>query len=249
MATLVVALKLKFWYNKNMRTIVAIGGGSIKDKTTLKIDEYIANLAKARAGEKRAYGLFIGTASHDCMPAFNSFRKTYTSVFDIKADCLLTVTVNTPKEKIDEKFSKADFIYVGGGDTLYMLEKWKEYDLLNKIFEAYKNGVIVCGLSAGAVCWFEKMYTDSDILNGKGSDYKIYDGVGLLKGTFSPHYNLRKNDFDKTIIENNIPYAYAVCDDSAVVFRNEEYLESISSGGDSFKIINENGTLNYIKLN
>ncbi|HBK01693.1 MAG TPA: hypothetical protein DDY77_01500, partial [Clostridiales bacterium] len=58
------------------RYIIAFGGGELKEKTTLKMDEYIANLAKKHAGDKRARGLFIGTASHDSMPYFNSFRKT-----------------------------------------------------------------------------------------------------------------------------------------------------------------------------
>ena len=65
------------------KILIAIGGGEIKNKTTLKIDNYIANLAKARAGEKRATALFVGTASHDSMPYFNSFRKTFTSNFDL----------------------------------------------------------------------------------------------------------------------------------------------------------------------
>ena len=58
------------------KIIIAIGGGSLKEKTTAKIDAYIASLAKKRAGERRAVGLFIGTASHDSMPYFNTFRKT-----------------------------------------------------------------------------------------------------------------------------------------------------------------------------
>ena len=57
------------------KRIIAIGGGEIKSKTTLEIDRYVANLAKIHAGEKRANALFIGTASHDSMPYFNSFRK------------------------------------------------------------------------------------------------------------------------------------------------------------------------------
>ena len=73
------------------KTLICIGGGELKSKETLKIDGYIAQKAKLRAGERRAYGLFIPTASHDSMPYFNSFRKTYTSVFDIKADVALTV--------------------------------------------------------------------------------------------------------------------------------------------------------------
>ncbi len=219
-----------------MKTIIAIGGGSIKDKTTYNIDEYIATLAKKRAGDKRAYGLFIGTASHDCMPAFNSFRKTFTSVHDIKADCLLTVNVETSLEKMDEKFSKADFIYVGGGDTLYMLDVWENKGVTKRILEAYNRGVIICGLSAGAICWFENMYTDSEILNGNSKDYKFYKGLGLLKGTCSPHYNIRKTDFDLAVLNNKISSSYAIEDNSAIVFENGEYKCSINSGGMAYNV-------------
>ena len=60
-----------------MKRIIAVGGGELKAKTTLEIDKYVSALAKARAGEKRAYALFLGTASHDSLPYFNSFRKIY----------------------------------------------------------------------------------------------------------------------------------------------------------------------------
>lgn len=224
-----------------MKTIIAIGGGSIKDKTTYKIDEYIATLAKRRAGEKRAYGLFIGTASHDCMPAFNSFRKTFTSVHDIKADCLLTINVETSFEKMDEKFSKADFIYVGGGDTLFMLDTWEKRQVLPRILDAYERGVIICGLSAGAVCWFENMYTDSEILNGTSGEYKFYKGLGLLKGTCSPHYNIRKSDFDLAVKNNKVLSSYAIEDDACLVFEDGEFVKSISSGGKAYKVYFDNG--------
>ena len=48
-----------------MKRIIAIGGGELRERTTIKIDEYIAKLAKERAGENRANSLFIPTASHD----------------------------------------------------------------------------------------------------------------------------------------------------------------------------------------
>lgn len=104
------------------KTLICIGGGELKNKETLGIDGYIAQKAKQRSGDKRAYGLFIPTASHDSMPYFNSFRKTYTSVYDIKADVALTVYGEMSFEKIQDKFLKADFLYVGGGDTVFMLE-------------------------------------------------------------------------------------------------------------------------------
>ncbi len=225
-----------------MKRIIAIGGGSLKEKTTIEIDKYIANLAKERANGKRAYGLFIGTASHDFMPAFNSFRKTYTSVFDIKVDVVLTINTQMNEEKINEKFSKADFIYIGGGDTLFMLDKWQKDGLLNKIIDAYNRGVIIAGRSAGAVCWFETMYTDSEILNNTG-EYSICKGLGFLKGVCSPHYNIRKNDLQKAIIDNNIDKVYAIEDDSALEFIDGKFIKSISSGGSSYLITNDFGTL------
>ncbi len=231
-----------------MKTIVCIGGGSIKEKTTLKIDEYIANLAKLRAGEKRAYGLFIGTASHDFMPQFNSFRKIYTSNFDIKADCLLTVNMDTPIEKINDKFSKADLIYVGGGDTVFMLEKWREKGIIEKIIDAYNRGVIICGLSAGAICWFENMYTDSYITRGESQEYAYYKGLGLLKGLACPHYNLRKRDFDDSLKTVEFSSIYAIEDNSAIVFVDGKQVESLSSGGKAYKINIENGKINHIEL-
>ena len=157
------------------RTLICIGGGELKSKETLKIDEYIANKARERAAGKRPYGLFIPTASHDSMPYFNSFRKTYTSVFDIKADVALTVYGEMSAEKLRDKFEKADFLYVGGGDTVFMLEHWKKSGMLDLIKEAYERGVIVCGLSAGAICWFEEMYTDSPVVR-QDESYAIFPG-------------------------------------------------------------------------
>lgn len=231
-----------------MKRIIALGGGDMRQKTTLKIDEYVATLAKERAGDKRAYGLYIGTASHDFMPAFNTFRKTYTSVFDIKADCLLLENVITPDEKIDEKLQKADFIYVGGGDTLYMLKKWKERGLVEKILNAYERGVILVGRSAGAVCWFEDMYTDSEILQGVSNEYKLYKGLGVLKGCFSPHFNLRENDFSSALIGANIDSAYGVEDDSAIEFIDGVFTKSLSSGGNSYLLTVKNGNIHKEKL-
>ncbi len=225
-----------------MKRIIAIGGGSLKEKTTIEIDKYIANLAKERANGKRAYGLYIGTASHDFMPAFNSFRKTYTSVFDIKVDVVLTINTKMDEEKINEKFLKADFIYIGGGDTLFMLDRWQKDRLLCKILDAYNRGVIIAGRSAGAVCWFETMYTDSQFVNSN-DEYSICKGLSILKGVCSPHYNIRKNDLQRAIIDNNLSEVLAIEDDSALEFIDGTLVKSISSGGNSYKITNNLGIL------
>lgn len=212
-----------------MKRIIALGGGELKSKTTLKIDEYIARLAKERAGEKRAYGLFLGTASHDSLPYFNSFRKIYTSVFDVKADVALTVYGEMNYAHIAEKFEKADFIYVGGGDTLFMLQNWKEKGILPLLLSAYERGVILAGVSAGAICWFEDMYTDSEIMRG-GTEYRFEKGLGLLGGLMTPHYNERAADFDENFRTSPFKSAYAAEDNCALEFIDGAFSRRLGDG-------------------
>ncbi len=225
------------------KIIIAIGGGEIRNKTTLEIDRYVAELAKQRAGEKRANALFIGTASHDSMPYFNSFRKTYTSVFDIKAEVALMVYGEMDVQKIAGKIKNADAIYIGGGDTLFMLEKWKELGVDKLILDAYNQGKIICGLSAGAICWFKTMYTDSEMMSGKSNEYAIRSGLGVLDGAFCPHFNEREQDFIPAMLKNDIKNAYAVENDCAIEFVNGEFAKSISAGGKAYYITNDGGII------
>ena len=225
------------------KRIIAIGGGEIRNKTTLKIDEYVANLAKIHAGDKRANALFIGTASHDSMPYFNSFRKTYTSVFDIKAEVALIVYGEMDSERIKNKIDMADCIYIGGGDTIFMLEKWRETGLDKLILDAYENGKIICGLSAGAICWFKDMYTDYEIMRGVSSDYVLRKGLNVLDGTMCPHFNERETDFALAMQKNNIKSAYCVENDCAIEFVNGVYTKTISAGGKAYILKNQDGEI------
>lgn len=223
------------------KTIIAIGGGEIKNKETLGIDEYIATRAKERAGDRRACGLFIPTASHDFMPYYNSFHKTYTGVFDIKTDVILSVFKELDMEKTREKFLKADFLYVGGGDTVFMIDHWRKSGILSLIEDAYDRGVIICGLSAGAICWFKTMYTDSAV-NETGEKYALFPGLNWIEGAISPHYNQRIVDFDKILCYNNL-CAYGIEDKSALEFSDGKLVKSISCGGNAYYITAENGQL------
>lgn len=230
------------------KRIIAVGGGEIKNKTTLKIDEYVAALAKEHAGEKRANALFIGTASHDSMPYFNNFRKTYTSVFDIKAEVALIVYGEMNMEKIAAKIAAADCIYVGGGDTVFMLDHWEKTGLTELILGAYEKGKIICGLSAGAICWFSDMYTDYEMLRGESSEYVMKKGLGVLNGAMCPHFNEREADFTAAMINNAIPEAYCVENDAAIVFVNGKPTLSLSSGGNSYILKNKEGKIFKEKL-
>lgn len=208
-----------------MSRVICIGGGEIKNRETLAIDEYIAAEAKKSAGERRACGLFIPTASHDCMPYYNTFHKVYTGIFDIKTDVALTVGREFDREKMAAKFARADFIYVGGGNTVYMLEQWRETGLTELIRAAFERGVLIAGLSAGAICWFEDMYSDSVV---KG-EYAMYSGLGWIKGKISPHYNERTLDFDEMVLYNRFR-AWGIENNAALEFSDGEPVRTLGSG-------------------
>lgn len=239
------------------RTIISIGGGELRERTTLKIDEYIAGRAKARAGIRRANALFLPTASHDFMPYYNTFHKVYTGVFDIKTDVALCVFKDADLARMREKFEKADMIYAGGGDTVFMIEQWKKTGLLPLIREAYERGVVICGLSAGGICWFSDMYTDSATAAGlagtvaavsaaaaseNAEKYSMFPGLGWIKRKISPHYGARMVDFDKILCYNN-GTAYGLEDNSAILIENETVRGAISSGGTAWKIESADGEL------
>ena len=130
---------------------------------------------------------------------------------------------------------------VTGGDTVYMMQRWKETGLLPLIADAYERGVILCGLSAGAICWFSDIYTDS-AARGNEDKYSMYSGLGWIKGKISPHYGARMVDFDKILCYNNY-CAYGLEDDSAIVIRNGSVAGALTSGGTAWKIVSENGAL------
>ena len=229
------------------KRIIAIGGGELKERTTLAIDEYIANLAKQRAGDRRANALFIPTASRDCMPYYNTFHKVYTGVFDIKTDVALSVYKEVDLDKMRAKFEKADMIYVGGGDTVFMIEQWKRTGMLPLIEDAYNRGVILAGLSAGAICWFSDIYTDSLKSDDGTPKYGMFSGLGWISDIISPHYGARMLDFDK-IVCYNYTRALGIEDNAALVFEDGEIVKTVSSGGNAYRIINESGTITKEKI-
>lgn len=230
-----------------MRRIIAIGGGELRERTTLAIDEYIANLAKERAGERRANALFIPTASHDFMPYYNTFHKVYTGVFNIKTDVALTIFKEVDLEKLKGKFEKADMIYVGGGDTVFMIDSWKQSGMLPLLKDAYERGVIIAGLSAGAICWFTDMYTDSEKALGEGEKYAMFKGLGWVDGTISPHYGARMLDFDKIVCYNNFR-ALGLEDNSALVIEEGQVVKSLTSGGKAWLLESEQGQIKKTEL-
>ena len=85
---------------------------------------------------------------------FQTMKKIYGEKFgcncrDLKSDELENI------EKVKEKIAWADIIYEGGGDTEIMINLWKDNGFDRILYDAWNNGKVMCGISAGAVCWFK----------------------------------------------------------------------------------------------
>ena len=104
-------------------------------------------------------------------------------------DCRLLKSNELSNKKLVKKLVNwSDIIFEGGGNTLDMIELWKEtgFDLILK--QAWVDGKVMCGVSAGANCWFEKCSSDS--LKIKYGDNQPLIGIeclGFIKGLFVPH--------------------------------------------------------------
>ena len=82
----------------------------------------------------------------------------------------------------------ADIIYEGGGNTLDMIELWKNTGFDKILYNAWNEGKVLCGLSAGADCWFEACSSDSlQIKFGPDQPLISMDCLGFLEGFFVPH--------------------------------------------------------------
>jgi len=162
------------------KNIVAIGGGGFgRSLGSLEIEKYIISLIS----KKRPKICFIPTASGDSSLYKLNFYRAFS-----KLDCITShIDFFSRTENLEEKVLTQDIIYVGGGNTKSMLAVWKEWNLHNIVQNAYEKGIVMSGVSAGAICWFEKGITDSfaETLN-------TIDCLGLVEGISCPHFDEEK---------------------------------------------------------
>lgn len=190
------------------RHIVAMGGGGLGGSESL-LDSYVLGLTDA--GRPRV--AFLGTASGDD-PAYEAqFYRAFTA-----RDCRPSVVRLFDRDIADLRsfVLDQDVICVGGGSTANLLAVWRVHGLDAVFREAWESGIILCGTSAGANCWFEGSTTDSFLL---GNADPLADGLGLLAGSFCPHYGsepARAPRFSELIGSGRLPSGYA-CDDGAAL--------------------------------
>ena len=220
--------------------IIAIGGGGFgRNPNHRKIEKYILELT----GKEKPNVVFFPTASAENQAYIIQFYKCFT-----KMSCEpshVTFFQRTPR--LDSIINKADVIYVGGGNTKSMLAVWQEWKLDKLLLKAYNNGKILCGVSAGAICWFEQGITDS-----WASNLNVMDCLGFLPEMACPHYQEEKErrpDVHKMLKQGKCGPGWAIDGGAAIHFKNGKYYKSIQFYSDSYVhyVSIKNGVVNEDK--
>lgn len=183
---------------QSQRNIVAIGGGQVfvpcRPPQTLAIDEHIVALAKANLaliGESRKPRiLFVPTASGDDLGYCNAIYTLFELRLGCSFDHLRILAENLTNDVIRARIDWADIIYVGGGNTYRMIRAWRRRGIDQLLKNAYDAGTVMCGLSAGAICWFDAGISDSRKKPGR-KDWQpiLVKGLGLIPAACCPHYD------------------------------------------------------------
>jgi peptidase E len=124
-----------------------------------------------------------------------------------------------------------DVIFVGGGSVANMMAVWRVHELDRILRQAWAAGIVMTGVSAGAICWFDGGTTDSfgPVLRGFG------DGLGFLSGSYCPHYSsepTRRPTFHRLVGDGTLAAGIACDDGTGAHFVGTEFAEIVADRPD-----------------
>lgn len=225
---------------KAVPKIVAIGGGEIRELETVAIDKRIVELT----GKTRPKALFIPTASSDASGYIDTFEKVYGEHLGCQTRTLTLIQNPPPFDEMSALVLDSDLVYVGGGNTYKMMKLWRRLGLDAVLAEAASRGVVLSGLSAGAICWFKYGHSDSRSFSSNAEwAYIRVRGLGFINAVYCPHYHVEKREtsFSQTIAKRGgIGIA---CDNNAaleIVGKHYRILTS-TSNGTAYKLFKQDG--------
>jgi dipeptidase E len=202
-------------------TIVPFGGLRPTPGKTHPIVNYLLDLV----GKPRARVCFVPTATGDSPATLVAMYSRFPAARAERTHLeLFSRTVKDTRSMLLAQ----DIIYVGGGNTVNLLAVWRAHGVDKVMREAWENGVILTGGSAGSLCWYECGTTDSFDLYELA---RLDDGLGFLPGSHCPHYDgePQRRPFYHSLIANGLPQGIAIDDDAAVRYDAVAVAEVVSA--------------------
>jgi len=204
-----------------MQKIFVMGGGGFAmEPENLLLDRYMLSLT----GKERPRVCFVGTASGDAQSYLDKFYDSYKT---LECEPVHLSLFKPPKQSLESFVMNQDLIHVGGGNTKNLICLWKEWNLDKIILQASRNGVVLSGMSAGMLCWFEDVITDSF-----GDELTRMNGLGILPGSACPHYDgeaLRRPTYLDLIRKGTVQGGLALDDGAGALFIGGKLDSCVSS--------------------
>jgi peptidase E len=196
-----------------------MGGGGFMMDAESPLDGFLLSLSPAA----RPLVCFVPTPAGDRDAVIAAFFETFARR-DCEPSCLrLWGTPDGPADLLADQ----DVIYVSGGNTANALALWRLHGVDDALRAAWERGAVLGGVSAGANCWFEASVTDS--FGPRLAPLR--DGVGILPGSFCPHYDgdeLRRPTYT-ALVADGFPPGHAADDGAALHFAGTELVEVVAS--------------------
>jgi dipeptidase E len=211
-------------------SIVAIGGATTP-VAVARLDDYLLEVA----GAADPTVCLLATATGDHPDRLAALYRRFASKARVRH---LELFPHPHVEDLASCLQGVEVIYVDGGSTANLLALWRLHRLDGLLRQAYGTGALLCGTSAGAICWFEHYVTDSF---GPEHLRSRTDGLGLLQGTACTHYvasDARRRPAVHRAVRNGHPAALGIDDDAAVRFKGGRLAEvvAVRDGATAYRV-------------
>ena len=204
--------------------IVALGGGGFSmERDCSLLDDYVLSLIE----RPRPRVCFLPTASGDADHYVVRFYRRFSATCEASHVSLFRRDqgVGGVETELAAHLLAQDLIYVGGGNVVSMLGAWQAHDLDEVLRRAWLRGVVLCGPSAGSLCWF------SEALSAFHGPPRAVRGLGLLPFSNCVHYDAepeRRTQYHR-FVADGMPGGFAVEDGVALHFRRTRLRRVVSS--------------------
>jgi peptidase E len=204
--------------------IVALGGGGFSmEREGSVLDDYVLSLT----GTTRPKVCFLPTASGDADHYIVRFYRRFAPTCDASHVSLFRRDQGTGgvEDDLERHLLAQDLLYVGGGNMVSMLGAWRAHGLDQVLLKAWRRGIVLCGPSAGSLCWFE------DALSAFHGAPRSVRGLGFLPYSNCVHYDAepaRRVEYHRFVADGMRP-GFAVEDGVALHFRDTALERVVSS--------------------
>lgn len=203
------------------RHIVAMGGGGfLMEPDVPWLDDYVLALA----GRRRPKVCFVPTAGGDHPWFIERFERAFAGR---RARTSHLALFQRDGSDLAERLLDQDVIYVGGGNVANMMAVWRVHGVDRILATAWKRGIVLAGVSAGALCWFVGGTTDS--FGPALAPFR--DGLALLPGTVCPHYDgeARRRPVYHALVRAGLPGGIGLDDGAAAHYVGTRLVEIVTS--------------------